>query len=71
MTMSPVNNPLQHILSILLNSTVRILLALLLVVSCYTCIAMSLLTALDPIVVIPLVVLNVIIFVHHWYVMTK
>jgi hypothetical protein len=40
-------------------------------VSCSTCIAMSFLTGLDAIVVIPLVVLNVTILLHHWYVMTK
>jgi hypothetical protein len=74
-TMSPVNIPLQQflnpVLSIFLSSTLRILLALLLLVSCYTCIALSLLIPLPLEVVIALEILNVTICLHHWFVMTK
>ena len=67
-TMSPVNNP---VLSIFLSSTLRTLLVLLLLVSCSTCIAISVLISYPLDFAIPLVVLNVTIFSHHWYAMTK
>ncbi|KIJ91264.1 hypothetical protein K443DRAFT_686171 [Laccaria amethystina LaAM-08-1] len=76
--MSPVNNPFQRllklILSIFLSSTLRILLVLLLLVSCFTCIAMSISTwSLVPVVTIPLAVLSVHIIFRHSFVtvMTK
>jgi len=74
-TMSSANDPLRRllnpILNIFLSSTLRFLLALLLLVSCCMCIAISLLSDLPPVFLIPLVVLNVTILLHHWYVMTK
>lgn len=65
-------NPVLSIfLSVFLSSTLRILLALLLLVSCYTCIAMSLFSSFPLVFVILLVAFNAIIFLHHWYVVTK
>jgi hypothetical protein len=40
-------------------------------VSCFTCIAMSILISLELSFLIPLVVLNVTISLHHWYAMSK
>jgi ABC-type multidrug transport system permease subunit len=69
------SNPLQRsfntVLGIFLSSTLRILLVLLLLVSCYTSIAISIITSLPLGITITLVVLNAIIFFHHWYVMSR
>ena len=60
------------VLSILLSSTLRISLVLLLLVSCYTCIAMLMLTPASlPERFVVLVALVVPISAHHWLVMIK
>jgi hypothetical protein len=68
---NPLKRLLNPLLNILLSSTLRILLVLLLLVSCYTSIAMLILTFLPPELVITLGVLNVTISLHHWFVMIK
>jgi len=73
--MSPINNSLKRLLktirSLFLNGTLRILLVLLLLVTCYTCIALTLFAFLPYVVIIEVVVLNVVLMLHHWYGMTK
>jgi len=68
---NPLKWLLNAVLSILLSSTLRILLVLLLLVSCYASIAMLILTSHGVGVVITVVVLNVIVSLHHWFVMKK
>jgi len=68
---NPLKWLLNTVLSILLTSTLRILLVLLLLVSCLTSIAMLILTSHPLEVVITVVVLDIIVSLHHWFFMIK